>query len=134
MVQAERELVMFKALRLDDRVRTASVALFWVARQTPLVLSTLPFWSLFLSQVGFRRSNYFDYSILWLLLISSFMASAHLAQAAFREKGAPVVYGVYSAIQGLLCGLIVPQREAPVWWKWLAKNTASGYFITAFFS
>jgi hypothetical protein len=132
LVMAESELVMFDALRLDDHIYAASVLCFWVLRSIPLVVSTLPFWWFFLWGVGFQWTHVLDYTFLWLSLLSSFLASAHLAQALFREAGAPAVYGVWAAIQGIFCGLVVPPGETPVWWTWLSEGTATYYFMSAF--
>ena len=129
IVMAEAELAMFEALRLDDLIGTASIVSFWLLRQVPLILSTVPGWLVLYLGVGMQREHALDATLLWLLYVSALMASAHLVQAACRAAGAPACYGLWAIINALFCAFIIPRREVPPWWAWIADKTISAFFF-----
>lgn len=133
-VMAENDLVMFEALRLDNLISSTALSVFWIVRQCLLSIATLPPFWVFLYGFNFRLENIGNASLLWWCYMLSTLASAHLAQASFRMAGAPPIYGVWCAIQGMFCGVVVSKGNEPPWFSWIATNTPTYHMVTSLLS
>jgi len=118
-----------ESLYLDGIATRMGVMLFWITRALQQALACAPAYLILHFGIGFRADTAITASILHLLYILLTMTVAGVCSLIFGDELAPVIYGVYIALQMLLNGFVLKIDNLPVYWSWLVYINPTKFLL-----